>query len=310
MPSDLEIERTSRRLTAAFSPGQPWDRLPTIHDRQPQRDSSDDERIEGTDRLAVVRRSRTIERAGQFVHHEQAFTPEEWAQVEAWGALQTKQDGTRTDRVRELVQWKTLRTKAGAEIAATPSRTMDTTLLGALSFANLDGPLGAWLEVYALERWDRWPTVAMYARACGLEHHATQFAAMRILFPFGPRDRDRRAVELGLRRSVFRRDVRKAESLLWDWLGRAARRLHRSLSDDEIRAAANIPAKGYSNRAPTSHETDMTLHDQDRAQMRELIGLLRAVLLQEPMQRRLPGSLTLPRPFPTPSAVIPLRRAS
>ena len=138
---DLFTERTARRLAAAFSPGQPWTTLPTFHDDSTNRDrSTDDERVEGTDGLSVARRTRTLERAGQLVHAEQECHDEEWLQVEVWEAKQTKQDGTRVDRVRELVEWKALRSKRGGNLSATPSAWMDTTLLGAMSFADLDKP--------------------------------------------------------------------------------------------------------------------------------------------------------------------------
>lgn len=217
-------ESIARRLARALGPGQPW----TANCRYQAEGDEVEAREDG---LRVASRGRTLERAGDAVPPEalSAIPERHLATVEPWRANHCIRKGTgrRPDRVRELVDW----TPTGA--LATPHARMDTAMLGALSYAKLREPLGAWLEVFALERWPRWSEVMRCAVAQGHAPQAVADAAARILWRRAPVSQDARAAELHIRAETYRRQTQQAEALLIAWLDEAAERIGNSLDGTE-----------------------------------------------------------------------------
>jgi hypothetical protein len=301
MTADDTIERAARRVAAAFGTGSAWAPRVSVK-RKPEHGSagSDDERPDTGGRLAVVRRGRTVERRCDFVPADAlaALSDTDRAEVARW-RLEPMQapDPRRPDRVREHVAWTESRTHA-----ATPSGRMQTDALTALSYAKLSGPLDAWFSVYALQRWDRWPTVARYAAACGLNPIATLDAAELILTDGASTPQDVRARQLRMRAADYRHERRVAEHTLRDWLLRAAERFLRALESDEEIGTASAPLEGYPYRAslpeaaseatmaPTKPDTGFTA--DDRQMLRRALELLEQHVTAERAAR---GRLTLVR---------------
>lgn len=123
--------------------------------------------------------------------------------------------------VKRLHRWKRAAGRVGV-----PSHRPCFDAAGALSFANLPGPLAPLLLLYACEDLRQWPTVEWFALACYPHPEAVGDAMRRILWGtrgrFAPMPADRRARQLHMRAETFRKRTRRAEAMLRDWLDRAA----------------------------------------------------------------------------------------
>jgi hypothetical protein len=281
-----EIERAARLLAAAFAPGQPWAARTAVV-------KPDDLDIAANDRLAVVSRGRTLERKRDLacVPDEQAAAKAMRAALMSWNITPASQ-GSRPDRVRESVAWRTTR------VTAVPHAAMRRDAIAALAFAKLDGPLEAWLLVYAIQDLARWPVVERFAVASGLYPVATRDAATRILGRVAGTSQDARARELGIRANTYRQQTRRAERVLEDWLLRASRRVLSMLG-----VGTDLhPAKGNSNRASSNEASreqnmkpTMQLDAADRARLDRLtIATERlALLVQAESRPRSAGVLRL-----------------
>jgi hypothetical protein len=217
-------ETIVRRMARAFGPGQPW-AAPCAF--QPANEAPEDRGLG----LPIVGRGCTVERAGEAVSARAlgALGPAHRLTAEAWQESHCLRagTGTRPDRVRELVEWSA----RGGQ--ATPLVRMDTALLGALSFAQLPPHLLAWIEVYALERWDRWPLVMRCALHVGLEAQATADAAARILWRRAPVSQDDRARQLRVQAVTYRQATKRAERVLRAWLDDAQARVAAALGETD-----------------------------------------------------------------------------
>ena len=98
-------------------------------------------------------------------------------------------------------------------------------VLHALADAKLDGPLGAWLMLYAIGDQREWPVVCRHMTACGHPDWASLEAARRLLA--GRHQQSYRESAKGQARQEqrFRCEVQSAERRLLEWLGRSSRRV-------------------------------------------------------------------------------------
>ncbi|WP_414488486.1 hypothetical protein [Stenotrophomonas maltophilia] len=124
------------------------------------------------------------------------------------------------DRTRQLRGWK-----VQGSLTAAPANGPSRLVLHALADAQLDGPLGAWLMLYAIGDQREWSVVCRHMTACGHPDWASLEAARRLLA--GRHQQSYRESAKGQARQEqrFRCEVQSAERRLLDWLGRASRRV-------------------------------------------------------------------------------------
>ena len=115
-------------------------------------------------------------------------------------------------RVRRVRRWENHRF-AGALVIPTV-RPVKPVLL-ALSDASLDGPLEAWLMVYAAQRMELWPKVELYLTVMGHTAEVARAAAAKLL-GVGRSYKDG-ARSSGVREATYRKQVSTVEAILWDW---------------------------------------------------------------------------------------------
>jgi hypothetical protein len=93
----------------------------------------------------------------------------------------------------------------------------------------------------------QWPTVERFALACYPHPEAVGDALRSILWGargrFSPMPADQRAKQLHVRADTFRRQTRRAEALLRDWLNRVAWGFLLALHDDGT--TADTPVEGW-----------------------------------------------------------------
>lgn len=196
------VERAARILARAFGTGYGW--APLMQEApigEPCSQVLDESCV-----LAMAKRGRVMEHAAKSI------------------------DGCR--RVRRQHRWSTSRT-----VVAIPSHRHDTEAIAALSFAKLDGPLGAILLLYATGDVNRyWPLVERYGlavRSAVFAKEALMDAMARVIclrrsemVPL-----DVRAKMSGVRAATYREEVRQCRAVLMRWLERAACRYMHALSN-------------------------------------------------------------------------------
>lgn len=138
---------------------------------------------------------------------------------------ETLEKADKSANVGEFHHWQ--RAKG---IALIPRLRPRRSALIALADANLEGPLEDWLLLYAIQDWRRWPRVRQFALACRPGEVAMDDAAQRILWRRAEVSQDRRAKSLSMNAEAFRKSTRAAESMLMDWLARAANRFLAALN--------------------------------------------------------------------------------
>ncbi len=131
-------------------------------------------------------------------------------------------------RVRRIRRWDNHRFAGTVVIPAV--RPVRPVLL-ALSEASLDGPLEAWLMVYATQRMEFWPKVEMYLTAMGHRPEVAREAAAKLLKPKEARSYRDGARSFRMRESTYREMVCKVQAILWDWLERASYALLEELGE-------------------------------------------------------------------------------
>lgn len=148
------------------------------------------------------------------------FNPKDRREVMDFDQSASMRSRSAVDRTRQVRAWK----RQGS-LTAFPARGPSRLVLHALVDAQLDGPLEAWLLLYAIGDESGWPLVCRYMTACGHPEWAVWEAARRILN--GDRHRSYReaAKDQACQESRFRRQVQAAEKRLLDWLDRASRRV-------------------------------------------------------------------------------------
>lgn len=199
-PKDV-IERASRILAQAFGYGDSWFTADLRFGQDETSYSDGIAETRRTDGLPIARRTETLERADKAAN------------------------------VGEFHHWQ--RAKG---IAVMPRVRPKRAALIALADANLAGPLKDWLLVYALQDWGRWPRVRRFALACRPGTAAIDDAAQRILWRTAEISQDERAKALGIRATAYRQSTRAAESMLREWLSRAAISFLKALNTETDRA--------------------------------------------------------------------------
>ena len=186
------IELAARRLVNAFGTGQAW-----YGNVQVAGNLLADEELSQSDRLAIAKRGRVLEKAAHSI------------------------DGSR--HVRRKLAWR--RT---AGVVTVVQCKPDLDVLAALSFAKLDGPLEAILLLYATGDVPRyWPTVKRFGlavKAVKFAEEALTDAMQRILCGQAQMSKDKRAKALKIRVTKYRDLTNQCECLLDKWLYTAARR--------------------------------------------------------------------------------------
>ncbi|HGM7334469.1 TPA: hypothetical protein ACKQCJ_000774 [Stenotrophomonas maltophilia] len=149
-----------------------------------------------------------------------SFKPKDRQAVMDFDHMAVMRSTAAADRTRQLRGWK-----AQGSLTAAPAKGPSRLVLHALADAQLDGPLGAWLMLYAIGDQREWPVVCRHMAACGHPDWASLEAARRLLA--GRQQQSYRESAKGQARQEqrFRSEVQSAERRLLEWLGRASRRV-------------------------------------------------------------------------------------
>ncbi len=124
------------------------------------------------------------------------------------------------NRTRQLRSWK-----MQGSLTVVPSRGPNRLVLHAMADAQLDGPLGAWLMLYATGDERGWPSVCRHMTACGHPEWASLEAVRRLLVGRPQRSYRESAKSHARQEQRFRGEVQSAERRLLEWLSRASRRV-------------------------------------------------------------------------------------
>lgn len=197
--------------------------------RPAPRRSSSDESCRGEGAHLPIYRQHSIEQAAskylptQAAARKQAldrFSPRDRQAVLDFDQLAMMRSSAAADRTRQLRSWKTQ-----GSLTAAPVRGQSRLVLHALADAQLDGPLGARLMLYAIGDERSWPLVCRHMTACGHPDWASLEAVRRLLA--GRQQQSYRESAKGHARQEqrFRVEVQSAERRLLEWLGRASRRV-------------------------------------------------------------------------------------
>lgn len=219
------VDLVVRSIAGAFGFGAPT--RPTI--RHATRRSSSEESCPDDGAYLPIHRVHSIEQvASKYLPTQAAarkqtldrFSPKDRQAVLDFDQLAVMRAPAATDRTRQLRSWKT----QGSHTAA-PVRGPSRLVLHALADAHLDGPLAAWLMLYAIGDERGWPLVCRYMTACGHPEWAALEAARRLLVRRPQRSYRESAKDQARQEARFRREVQSAERRLLEWLARASRRV-------------------------------------------------------------------------------------
>lgn len=147
---------------------------------------------------------------------------------------------------------------------ALPSFRPDVDAVAAL--AGVEAVPAAWLAVYALEEWHRWPMVERAALVVITGKGAREAvcdAAGRILWRRAAVSQDDRARLLAMRASAYRQRTGNAERLLWRWLDRAADQFHEQLRIlKEIKRSHRLQSPRMGTRSPCGLRAETWWHPE------------------------------------------------
>ncbi len=316
---DLTIELAARHIAAAFGYGEAWYANPRFGplsqwSRDPSGEGNAGEHLPAcVPDLRIRRETETLERANEAMPESEIakLPPESQSIVRAWQSTHslTEGQGTNPERVREFEHWKT-----SPGIGVTPRRWLDSDALGAMAFCKWSVVADAWMRMYALQEWFRWPVVLRAAMSHGYSQIAVEDAATRILLPSRRAKRragldvsqDERALQLGMQADRYRQQTKAAEKMLRDWLLRGAKTFMRSLHS----RTANHPADGVigkrhnvqpcedSSMKPSA--TVVEYSEMDRRMLTRALALLEIIVMRETPaeieRRSTRQTLTLVRP--------------
>lgn len=219
------VDLVVRSISGAFGFGVPI--RPAI--RHATRRSSSEESCPDDGAYLPIHRVHSIEQAAskylptQAVARKQAldrFSPKDRQAVLDFDQLAVMRAPAATDRTRQLRGWKTQ-----GSLTAAPAKGPSRLVLHALADAQLDGPLGAWLMLYAIGDQREWPVVFRHMTACGHPDWASLEAAKRLLAGRQQQSYRESAKVQACQEQRFRREVQSAETRLLEWLARASRRV-------------------------------------------------------------------------------------
>jgi len=233
LEGSINVDRASKALAAAFGCG-PCMSLPTQAtwvEVLPDEDSSVDPAG-----LAIHTRGRVFQDARGYLPRSarartaalRSFRAEDRQAAEDFDQVANMRADACATRVRRVRRWENHRF-AGALVIPTV-RPVKPVLL-ALSDASLDGPLEAWLMVYAAQRMELWPKVELYLTVMGHTAEVARAAAAKLLKPREARSYRDGARSFRMRESTYREMVCKVQAILWDWLERASYALLEELGE-------------------------------------------------------------------------------
>lgn len=223
--SDESVDLAVRAIAGAFGFGAPT--KPAI--RHAPRRSSSEEPCSDDGAYLPIHRVHAIEQAAskylptQAAARKQAldrFKPKDRQAVMDFDQMAVMRSTAVVDRTRQLRGWK-----AQGSLTAAPAKGPSRLALHALADAQLDGPLGAWLMLYALGDQRKWPVVCRHMTACGHPDWASLEAAKRLLAGRHQQSYRESAKCQARQEQRFRCEVQSAERRLLEWLGRASRRV-------------------------------------------------------------------------------------
>lgn len=219
------VDLVVRSIAGAFGFGAPI--RPAI--RHLTRRSSSEESCPDNGAYLPIHRVHSIEQAASKYLPTQAaarkraldrFSPKDRQSVLDFDQKAVMRAPAAADRTRQIRNWK-----AQGSLMAAPVRGPSRPVLHALVDARLDGPLAAWLMLYAIGDERRWPLVCMHMTACGHPEWAGLEAARRLLVGRPQRSYRESAKDQALQEQRFRTEVQSAERRLLEWLSRASRRV-------------------------------------------------------------------------------------
>lgn len=231
LEGSINVDRASKALAAAFGCG-PCMSLPvqaTWVEVLPDENGSVDPAG-----LAIHTRGRVVQDARGYLPKStrartaalRSFRAEDRQAAEDFDQVANMRADACATRVRRVRRWENHRF-AGALVIPTV-RPVKPVLL-ALSDASLDGPLEAWLMVYAAQRMELWPKVELYLTVMGHTAEVARAAAAKLL-GVGRSYKDG-ARSSGVREATYRKQVSTVEAILWDWLERASYALLEELGE-------------------------------------------------------------------------------
>lgn len=219
------VDLVVRSVAGAFGFGVPI--RPAV--RHAPRPSSSEEISPDNGAYLPIHRVHSIEQAAskylptQAAARKQAldrFGPKDRQAVLDFDQLAVMRAPAATDRTRQLRSWKTQ-----GSLTAAPVRGPSRLVLHALADAHLDGPLAAWLMLYAIGDDRGWALVCRHMTACGHPEWASLEAARRLLAGRQQESYRDSAKRQARQERRFRCEVQSAERRLLEWLGRASRRV-------------------------------------------------------------------------------------
>lgn len=229
----INVDRASRALAAAFGCG-PC--MAVSWQASWVESLADEEGAFDPDGLAIHSRGRVVQDARKYLPSHAASRAIALRGIPA-DARSLAEDFDRkanmradacATRVRRVRRWDNHKFAGTVVIPAV--RPVRPVLL-ALSEASLDGPLEAWLMVYATQRMEFWPKVEMYLSAMGHRPEVAREAAAKLLKPREARSYRDGARSFRMRESTYRELVSKVQAILWDWLERACYALLEELGE-------------------------------------------------------------------------------
>lgn len=218
----INVDRASRALAAAFGCGPcmavSWQA--SWVEASPDEDGSLD-----PSGLAINTRGRVVQDARRYLPSDamaraaalRCFKGAARSLAEEFDRKANMRADACATRVRRVQGWDNHRFSGAVVIPAV--RPVRPVLL-ALSDASLDGPLEAWLMVYAAQKMDQWPKVELHLTAMGHAAEVAREAAAKLLGK-GRSYRDG-ARAFGMREATYRKLVSNVEATLWSWLERAS----------------------------------------------------------------------------------------
>lgn len=223
--SDESVDLAVRAIAGAFGFGVP--KRPAVRHAS-RRSASEESCLDGAAYLPIHRVHSIEQAASKYLPAQAAarrqalerFSPKDRQAVLDFDQMAVMRSPAAADRTRQIRGWK-----AQGSLTAAPAKGPSRLVLHALADAQLDGPLGAWLMLYALGDQRKWPVVCRHMTACGHPDWASLEAAKRLLA--GRQQQSYRESAKGQARQEqrFRCEVQSAERRLLDWLGRASRRV-------------------------------------------------------------------------------------
>lgn len=223
--ADEAVDLVVRGIAVAFGYGATTQ--PVVR-HTPRRGSSDEPCSDEGAHLPIHREHSIEQAASKYLPTQPAarkqalekFSPKDRQEVLDFDQMALMRSPAAADRTRQLRTWK-----MQGSLTAIPARGPNRLVLHAMADAQLDGPLGAWLMLYATGDERGWPSVCRHMTACGHPEWASLEAVRRLLVGRPQRSYRESAKSHARQEQRFRGEVQSAERRLLEWLSRASRRV-------------------------------------------------------------------------------------